>query len=274
MSKIIVITGFGINCEEETAAAFRLAGAAVVDIVHIQDLLLGKVFLEAYDLIAFAGGFSFGDDLGAGKALANKIRYQKLPNGATLLEEIKSFLAIDKGYIIGICNGFQVLVRLGLLPNTGLDWQEEVSLVTNDSAKFEDRWVYCKVNPKSNSPFLKDIDIIELPVRHAEGKLLLKNQQIKQQLTQQALDCLTYCDEKGVPTSAYPANPNGAAINCAALTDATGQVFGIMPHPEAYLTAYNHPNWSQKKQTSSNWSETGAGLKIFSNIVAHIQAEE
>lgn len=273
MSRIIVITGFGINCEEETAAAFRLAGAAVVDIIHIQALLLGQVVLMDYEVLAFAGGFSFGDDLGAGKVLANKIRYQKLPNNTTLLEQLENFLEQEK-YILGICNGFQVLVRLGLLPNIGLAWEEEVSLVTNNSAKFEDRWVYCKVNPNTNSPFLKNLDIIELPVRHAEGKLIVKTDYIKEQIIEQHLDCLTYCDAAGVPTQNYPANPNGAVLNCAALTNKTGNVLGMMPHPEAYLTAYNHPNWNQKKQIDPNWSETGTGLKIFSNIVTHIQARK
>jgi len=268
MVKVLVLTGFGINCEEETAAAYQLAGATA-DIVHFNEILIKGYSIHNYDILHFPGGFSFGDDLSSGKVMANKIRYKKLPNGSTLLDEIKKFLQNGK-YIMGICNGFQMLVRLGLLPNSNLQFEQQATLAHNDSAKYEDRWVYCQVNKMSNTPFLTGIDLLALPVRHGEGKLLFGSDTMRQIVKTKALNCLSYCLEDGSPATAYPNNPNGAELNCAALCDPTGQVFGLMPHPEAFLSLYNHPNWGQLKRKQPNISEEGAGLKIFKNIVIHI----
>lgn len=272
MVKVLVLTGFGINCEEETAAAYQLAGAEAA-IIHFNQVLVNGYSIHQYDILHFPGGFSFGDDLSSGKVMANKIRYKKLPNGKTLLEEIKTFLTEGK-FVMGICNGFQMLVRLGLLPNTNLAFEQQSTLTHNDSAKYEDRWVYCKVNPYSESPFLKDIDVIPLPVRHGEGKLVFGNDTMRQIVKTKALNCLSYCLEDGSPVEGYPANPNGSELDCAGLCDPTAQVFGLMPHPEAFLSLYNHPNWGQLKRKNPAISEAGAGLKIFKNIVQHIAKEK
>lgn len=266
--KALVITGFGINCEEELAAAYELAGAKAT-IVHVNDILLKGLSIHSFDILNFPGGFSFGDDISSGKVLANKIKYKALASGKTLLDEIKQFLA-DGKYVLGVCNGFQVLVKLGLLPNIAGDVEQEVTLTHNNSGKFEDRWCYCKVNPTNQTPFLKGITQVALPVRHGEGKLIIKNETFKQKIVEQQLNCLTYCDENGQETAEYPLNPNGADLNCAGLTDPTGQVFGLMPHPEAYLSLYNHPNWGQLKRQNPTISEEGEGLQIFKNIVNHI----
>lgn len=268
MVKVLVLTGFGINCEEETAAAYRMAGATA-DIVHFNQVLLKGHSIHNYDILHFPGGFSFGDDLSSGKVMANKIRYKKLPNGKTLLDEIKIF--INNGhYIMGICNGFQMLVRLGLLPNTNLYYEQQATLAHNDSAKYEDRWVYCKVNKISVTPFLKDLDIFPVPVRHGEGKLIFGNETMRQIVKTKALNCLSYCMADGSPATEYPHNPNGAELNCAGLCDPTGQIFGLMPHPEAFLSLYNHPNWGQLKRQTPTLSDEGIGLIIFKNIVNHI----
>jgi len=272
MIKSLVITGFGINCEEEMAAAYRLAGAEAT-IAHLNELLLGRISIHDFDIINFPGGFSFGDDLASGKVVANKIKYKKLPDGKVLLDEIKAFLVAGK-YIMGVCNGFQMLVRMGLLPNVNTSFEQEATLSDNDSAKFEDRWVYCKVNPNTQTPFLQGIDVIALPARHGEGKLIFKNAATEEAVETAALNCLTYCTKDGEPTSEYPYNPNGAALNCAALTSPSGQVFGVMPHPEAYLSLYNHPNWAKKKRTDAAISEEGEGLQIFKNIVTHISEKK
>lgn len=270
MIKSLIITGWGLNCEEETAAAYRLAKAKATT-VHLHRLLAGQISIQDYDIINWVGGFSFGDELGAGKALANKIKYTKIKGkGNTLLDEIKIFLKAGK-YILGICNGFQLLVKLGLLPNTELGMQQEVSLVQNASFKFENRWIYCKVNPCNPSPFFQDINIIALPVRHGEGRLVLKNKKIAKEITKQKLNALSYCTATGEPTATYPANPNGSALNCAALTNKTGQILGLMPHPEAFLTLYNHPNWQQMKRKNPMVLEIGDGLKLFKNIVNHLE---
>jgi len=269
--KSLVITGFGINCEEETAAAYRLAGAEAT-IVHLNDILLKSFSIHDFDILNIPGGFSFGDDISSGKVLANKIKYKQLPNGRTLLEEIKQFLANGK-FIFGACNGFQVLVKLGLLPNINGEVDQEVTLRTNNSGKYEDRWVHCKVNPNNNSPFLKGIDIIALPVRHGEGKLIIKDEAIKDAIIKGHLNCLTYCDSEGNAVTDYPLNPNGSQLNCAGLSDPNGQIFGLMPHPEAFLSLYNHPNWGQIKRQHPNISEDGQGLQIFKNIVEHVKAK-
>jgi len=267
--KAIVVTGFGINCEEEMAAAYKLAGAKA-EVVHLNDIFAGNVNIQEYDILNFPGGFSFGDDLGSGKVLANKMKYRKLKNGYTFLDEINKFVAAGK-YILGVCNGFQFLVKMGLLPNINGNIEQEVTLTRNNSAKFEDRWVYLKVNSNSKTPFLKGIETIFMPVRHGEGKLIVKNQELKTAIQQENLNCLTYCTQQGEITSQYPANPNGSDMDCAALTDKTGQILGMMPHPEAYLSLYNNPNWPALKRKDPQISEDGEGLQIFKNIVEKIR---
>lgn len=268
----LIITGFGINCEEEMAAAYTMAGATPT-IVHLNALLMGQVSIHDYDLLNFPGGFSFGDDLASGKVVSNKIKYKKLPSGKVLMEEIRVFLAAGK-YILGVCNGFQMLVRMGLLPNTNRQVEAEATLAQNNSGHFEDRWVYCKVHNKTNTPFLKGIKKMALPIRHGEGKLLLLDKTVEKAVVEQGLNCLTYCDENGAPVSAYPANPNGSTLNCAGLSDPSGQVFGLMPHPEAFLSLYNHPNWGQIKRSQPAHDEKGEGLQIFTNIVQHIRQQK
>ncbi len=269
MVKALVITGYGFNCEEETAAAFTAAGTEA-SIVHINDILSGHQ-IHDYDIMAFVGGFSFGDDIASGRVLANKIRYTKLDNGSTLLDEIAKFISA-KGYVIGICNGFQVLVKLGLLPAAG-GLVQEVTLTKNSSNKFEDRWVYLKKNPLSECPFLKNIDVIALPVRHGEGRLVF-GEGIRDIVVNNSLNVLSYCTSQGEITDEYPANPNGAELSCAGLCDPGGRVFGLMPHPEAYLSLYNHPDWPRIKRENPSISEEGEGLRIFRNIVEHIETQK
>lgn len=268
MVKALVMTGFGINCEEEMAAAYRLAGAEA-QIVHINDILVEGFSIHAFDILNFPGGFSFGDDIASGKVLANKVSYKKLPSGKTFLDEIRQFLAEQK-YILGVCNGFQVLVKMGLLPDIQGEMAQEVTLTGNDSGKFEDRWCYCRVTPGVQAPFLRGIDRISLPVRHGEGKLVIKDAAIRQTILAAGLNALSYCDPEGRPTADYPWNPNGSELHCAALTNRTGQILGMMPHPEAFLSLYNHPNWPQLKRHQPALSDDGEGLQIFANIVQHI----
>ncbi|WP_310397442.1 phosphoribosylformylglycinamidine synthase subunit PurQ [Hymenobacter sp.] len=265
----LVLTGFGINCEEEVAAAYHLAGATAT-IVHLNQVLHGQVSIHDFDVLNFPGGFSFGDDLGSGVVLANKLRYRQTgPGGRTLLDDIRQFIA-DGKFVLGICNGFQVLVKLGLLPNQGGNVTPEVTLTHNASGRYEDRWVTLRVNPNACTPFLKDIDTLEVPVRHGEGRLVVPDAATSAAIEAGGLNCLSYIDAAGDGTDVYPFNPNGAALNCAGLTDPTGQVFGLMPHPEAFLSAYNHPDWARRRRQNPSASEEGAGLRIFRNIVAHV----
>ncbi len=271
MTKALIITGFGINCEQEMAAAYRLANAQA-HIAHINDIFDGSCTIHDYDILNFPGGFSFGDDLGSGKVMANKLKYKRLPNQKTFLDEVKKFIA-DGKYILGICNGFQFLVRLGLVPNVQIKFEQEATLAQNDSGIFEDRWVYCKVNPQSKSPFLKGIDVLPLPVRHGEGKLIMASE-LSQEVLDKNLQALTYCAASGHPALDYPANPNGSAHQIAGLTDTTGQILGLMPHPEAFLSLYNHPDWPSIKNKNPKINEDGQGLQIFKNIVQHINTKK
>ena len=267
--RALILTGFGINCEEEFAAAYRLAGAEAT-VVHLNQVLHGQVSIHDFDVLNFPGGFSFGDDLGSGVVLANKLRYRQTEaNGRTLLDDIKQFIA-DGKFVLGICNGFQVLVKLGLLPNLSGEVQPEVTLTHNASGRYEDRWVTLRVNPQAQTPFLKGLDTLEVPVRHGEGRLVIPDGAVQQRIEAAGLNCLSYLDANGDGTGVYPFNPNGAALNCAGLTDPTGQVFGLMPHPEAFLSAYNHPDWARRRRQDPQASEEGEGLRIFKNIVAHI----
>ena len=257
--KALILTGFGINCEEEMAAAYKLAGGQS-DIVHLNDVLNGVCSIHDYDIINFPGGFSFGDDLGSGKVLSNKIKFKRLSNLKTLIDELKIFLN-DGKYILGICNGFQMLVKMGILPNTECsnEFKQEVTLTRNDGGTFINKWSLCHVTPQNNSPFLKGLEKIWLPIRHGEGKLVARDENVLKKLTQKQHCCLTYEE-----------NPNGSVLNCAGLTNATGQVLGMMPHPEAFLTLYNHPDWAHMKRENPHLSDEGDGLKIFKNIVRHI----
>ena len=264
----LVITGFGINCEEEMGAACTLAGAQA-DIVHLNEILHERVSVHDYDLINFPGGFSFGDDLGSAKVLGNKIKFRQTESGKKLLNELERFLS-DGKYVIGVCNGFQALVKMGLLPNIGGNFEQEVTLTYNDSGHFEDRWVKLAVNPKSQTPFLTGLQSFDVPVRHGEGKLLFADETVRQAVREKNLNCLSYADAGGQPTSQYPFNPNGSELNCAGLTDPAGQVFGLMPHPEAYLSLYNHPDWARRKRQNPGINEEGEGLQIFRNIVEYI----
>jgi len=254
------------------AAAYQLAGAES-GIVHLNQIFLERLSIHDYDILNFPGGFAFGDDLGSGKVLANKFRVKRMLSGKSFLDEIEKFLA-DGKYIFGVCNGFQALVKMGLLPNIAGNYEQDVTLTANASGKFEDRWVRLGVSSKNRTPFLKDLTQFDVPVRHGEGKLLFRDEKIRQTVIEDNLNCLTYLDENGFPTEQYPQNPNGSELNCAGLTDKSGQVFGLMPHPEAFLSVYNHPNWGRMKRKNPALSEEGQGLMLFKNIVEHIRTHK
>jgi phosphoribosylformylglycinamidine synthase len=254
--KALVLTGYGINCDYETQHAFNLVGADAKR-VHINDIIDKMENLEDYQILAFPGGFSFGDDISSGKVLANKMKFN-------IFGDLQKF--IDDGkVIIGICNGFQSMVKLGILPAFERNYKKQVTTLTfNDSGRFEDRWVYLRINPKSRCIFTKNIDMLYLPVRHGEGKFVAK-EIFLQKLNKNNQVALWYVDEKG-NLSGYPWNPNGSLENIAGICDGTGRIFGLMPHPEAYLYKTNNPRWTREKL-----SEEGMGVKIFRNAVDFIK---
>ncbi len=250
--KVLVLRAAGTNCDIETAFAFEKAGAEP-ERVYIDEII--RMDILKYQVIALPGGFTYGDDISAGKILANEIKYK-------LQDKLLKFIEKDR-LIIGICNGFQVLVKAGILPGiNGYFKKQCVSLITNDSERFEDRWVFLKVDAE-HSVFTRGIkSLITLPVAHAEGKFVTENgvlDKIKNYIVFQ------YVNDKGEPAG-YPFNPNGSMMNIAGIADPTGRILGLMPHPERFISYLQHPNHTRK-----NLPESGDGLLIFKNAVRYFK---
>jgi phosphoribosylformylglycinamidine synthase len=268
--KSIVITGYGTNCEMEMAHACKLAGSEVVDIVHMSEILCGKKRLDDYHFLNLPGGFLDGDFLGSAKVAA--IRFLRAPISHTnerLFDQLLRFIN-DGKLILGVCNGFQLQVKLGLLPALdGRFGTQTVTLTYNDSGRFEDRWVYLKVNPASPCVFTRGIEGLYLPVRHGEGKFLPRDEKVLREIREKNLIALQYSDSDfKEPAFSYPANPNGSVLAIAGICDETGRIFGLMPHPEAYLHRTNHPRWTREELP-----EEGAGLALFKNAISFIRGE-
>ncbi len=262
--KAIVITGNGTNCEMEMAHACRLAGADEVDIVHLSALLYGEKRLDDYHFLNLPGGFLDGDDLGSAKAGANRILHAAVAGiNERLYDQFARFIR-DGKLILGVCNGFQLLVKLGMLPGFDGRYGEQTATLTfNDSGRFEDRWVYLKVNKDSPCVFTKGMEGIYLPVRHGEGKFIAKDEEARRTLHQKGQIVVQYSGaDYGNSTMDYPANPNGSVDAIAGICNETGRIFGLMPHPEAYLHYTNHPRWTREKLP-----EEGMGLAVFRNAV-------
>jgi phosphoribosylformylglycinamidine synthase I len=256
--KVMVLRTAGTNCDKETAFAFETAGA-LARLVHINELARREKDLADYQILAIPGGFSYGDDIASGKILANELKYK-------IEEGLQRFIG-DGKLVIGICNGFQILVKSGLLPNLSGGFQAiESTLTLNDSDKFEDRWVYLK-NPNNKNKSSKCIwtagidRIIELPVAHGEGKFIPKDKGVLRSLKENGMIVFEYVDANG-RRSGYPQCPNGSVENIAGICDPTGRIFGLMPHPERHISRYQHPCWTRKKT-----KEAGDGLAIFENGV-------
>ncbi len=267
--KAIVITGNGTNCETEMAHACRLGGFDTVEIVHISQLLCGSKRLDDYDFLNLPGGFLDGDDLGSAKAGANRILHAAVAGGEEkLFAQFTRFIAAGK-LILGVCNGFQLLVKLGMLP--GFDGQynrQTVTLTFNDSGRFEDRWVHLRADPASPCIFTRGIAGIYLPVRHGEGKFVSQDEEILGRLHREHLIALGYSDARCETTTLdYPANPNGSVDGIAGICNQTGRIFGLMPHPEAFLHRTNHPRWTREELP-----EEGAGLALFRNAAAFLRS--
>ncbi len=257
--KVIVLKSDGINCDEELVYAFTLAGGDV-DLVHVNELRAGTKKLQDYKILAIPGGFSYGDDIVSGKILATELT-------SFFSKELIRFIKRADTQIIGICNGFQVLVRTGLLPfgNVG---QMETTLTDNESGRFECRWVDLVVDPKTRSKALQNMRgrRVSYQVAHGEGKFFATDKVLKN-MEKNNLVALRYTDADGKPTQDYPANPNGALHAIAGITDPTGRIIGMMPHPERFVTAEHHPNWRREKKNPE-------GLPIFANMVEVAKGEE
>ncbi len=245
--RVILLRAPGTNCDEETAFAWEKAGAKV-EPVHVNRLIESPGRLAEFQILTIPGGFSYGDDLGAGRILATHL---ELALGAELTR-----FHDRGGFILGICNGFQVLVRAGLLPGGIRD--RPATLAHNESGRFEARWVKLAPTP-GLSPFVRFDEPIELPVAHGEGRFLTSMADDLDRLTTTGQVVLHYCDQQGRPTESYPANPNGSPGGAAALCDPTGRIMGLMPHPERYVEPWHHPRWSRSKARPKQ----GDGMRIF-----------
>lgn len=265
--RAIVVSGNGTNCEVEMAHACRMGGADEVDIVHISKLLYGEKSLHDYHFLNLPGGFLDGDDLGSAKAHAIRLRYARTAQGESIFEHILTFISQGK-IILGICNGFQLLAKLGLVPAFGGAYgTQDVTLTFNDSGKFEDRWAYLTVNKNSPCIFTRGIENLYLPVRHGEGKFIPADDAVLHKLREKNLIVAQYSDRSGEKVVMdYPLNPNGSVEAIAGICDETGRVFGMMPHPEAYLHFTNHPRWTREPVP-----EEGMGVALFRNAVEYLR---
>ena len=258
--KALVITGFGLNCEKETSAAFEYVGAEATQ-VHLNDLISGQRSLKEFQILAFIGGFSFGDHLGSGTVFANRVNFR-------LHDDLKEFIASDK-LIIGICNGFQTITRLGIVPAlNGNYFVQQAALAHNDSGVFRDDWCVLRANASSHCVFTRGMDLIRLPLRHGEGKFVADEATLKQ-IEAKNLVAFRYANADGSLATEFPANPNGSLNSIAGICDETGRVFGLMPHPEAFLSPYNSPTWTAD-QLKGELPKEGDGVQIFRNAVEYL----
>ncbi len=272
--RALVPTGYGLNCDYETDYSLNLAGARSYR-VHINEIIKGegeRADLKNYHIIAFGGGFSWGDDHGAGVILACKLRFN-------LWERLMEFV-YSGGLIIGICNGFQALVNLGLLPAIDMNYGERrVAIIGNDHGNFIDTWVNLRINPDSPCVFTRGISQIELCVRHGEGKFYAKESDIER-LFENNQVVMQYADRDGAPANGrWPENPNGSLKDIAGICDPTGRIFGLMPHPEAYNHFTNHPDWTRrydmfKRKNIKEIKRMGEGVNIFKNAVDYIKSSK
>jgi len=253
--RAIVLRTAGTNCDYEAKAAFELAGAEA-ERVHVNRLISGEIKLSDYQILAVPGGFSYGDDIASGRILANELKYR-------LGGKIQEFAEAGKP-VIGICNGFQVLVKMGLLPDE-IEFKQTTTLTFNDSDRFECRWINLassQINGNAGCRWTKGLpDVIQLPVAHGEGKFIADGGKRLKAIEQNGQVVFRYCDGNG-KLSGYPYNPNGSVNGIAGICNKKGNVFGLMPHPERFVFALQHPSRKSRDDGHSGW-----GLTIFENAV-------
>ncbi|MFC1941997.1 phosphoribosylformylglycinamidine synthase I [Chloroflexota bacterium] len=254
MTKVrtLMLRAPGTNCDFETQIAFEQAGAEV-DSALVTELFRGEKHLADYQILVSPGGFTYGDDISAGKILANELKLR-------LGEDIQRFVK-DGKLILGICNGFQVLVKAGILPGLKSDSPQPITLTDNDSGKFECRWVHLQVKESSPCIFTRGINTMYLPIAHGEGKVVMETG-----IVDRVNAVVQYADETGDTGADYPYNPNGSVSNIAGICDASGRIFGLMPHPERFIRWTQHPRWT--RETPRDY---GDGFQIFLNAVTWVK---
>ena len=262
--RVAVLSGFGINCELETMAVFEMAGATSQR-VHVNRIVSGEVKLSDFDIMAVPGGFSFGDHLGSGRLMGNRLRFG-------LRDQVREFVKAGKP-VIGICNGFQVLVKMGLLPgDSEVSLTQSASLALNDSGQYENRWATLEFDPDSPCIWTKGISRMRVPVRHGEGKFVTDDPNLLDQWEESGQLVACYVDpESKFPSASdevlpYPTSPNQSWRNIAGVCDPSGLVFGLMPHPEANHSTWLGATWPREDGKHGE----GEGMAIFRNAVNHV----
>lgn len=267
--KALVLTGYGTNCEQESAYAARQAGADEAQIAYFSDIASGHLRMEGYNFLIFPGGFLDGDDLGSAKAQANRLRYAKVDDLAEhLIDQFIRFIDAGK-LILGVCNGFQLMVKMGLLPAIdGAYLKQSTTLTFNDCGRFQDRWVYLKVDSASPAVYTKGVEKgLYLPIRHGEGKFVVDGPATLAAIEEKNLAVFKYSDAGySAPTMEFPLNPNGSVNAIAALCNETGRLMGMMPHPEAFVHRTHHPRWTREELP-----EEGDGLVLFRNAAEYVK---
>lgn len=260
---VLIITGYGLNCEDESRYAWELAGAKP-RYFHFNDLLKNPSQLRDFAALMFIGGFSYGDHMTSGHVFALRARHH-------MQGELDRFIAAGK-LIMGICNGFQIIVKLGLLPGLDNDYfTQKLSIMQNDCGTFQNRWVTLRFESGSPCVYSRGLDRMPLPIRHGEGKVFTLDKALLQRLEEAGCVACRYADpDTGEATQQFPHNPNGSLNAIAGLCDPTGRIFGMMPHPEAYLYPENHPQWECRKRDGV-LPEQGSGLALFRNAVEHLK---
>lgn len=263
--KAIVITGNGTNCEREAAEACRLGGFDA-SIVHFADILAGDVTLDDFHFLNLTGGFLDGDDLGSAMVQANRLKYAVIGKGERVADQLDRFVEAGKP-VLGVCNGFQLMIKMGLLPGIEGSRERVATLTFNDSGRFEDRWVTLLVDSSSPCIFTRDLTNVSLPVRHGEGKFVVRDQTALEEMQSRRLVAARYMDPNtSKPTMDYPLNPNGSVDAVAGICSPSGLLFGLMPHPEAYLHRVNHPRW-----TREDLPDEGMGITFFRNAYDYLR---
>lgn len=256
-ARVLILRTAGTNCDEETGHAWNLAGATH-RLIHIRELIERPDRLAEADILTIPGGFSYGDDISAGKIMAVQLSNY-------LYDGLRGFVERG-GLVLGICNGFQVLVKAGLLPGepTSSAGRQVVTLTQNDSACYEDRWVHLKTGRHATA-FFPAGSVVSMPIAHGEGKLVTADRSVLESLGKHGHVAMTYCDAQG-QSGAYPINPNGSEQDIAALTDGTGRILGLMPHPERYIHSTQHPAWTSSSPAVPD------GRLIFETAVQSVRA--
>jgi phosphoribosylformylglycinamidine synthase len=253
--RVLVLRTAGTNCDQEMCWAFEMAGAKA-QTVHVNRLIDKPDVLADYQILALPGGFSYGDDIAAGKILANQLIHH-------FNDQVRQFIDADK-LVLGVCNGFQVLVKAGILPGVNHNGTKLHTTITyNDSGKFEDRWVYLEPGT-DKCVFVDPGQRIYLPVAHGEGKVCFAREELLEQVKEDGQIAFRYVDKDG-KFGDYPVNPNGSTDHIAGLCDPTGRVLGLMPHPERFVHRTHHPRWTREDVQQAD------GLNIFTNAVRYFE---